>query len=163
MNDLFEVWAFTRVRLDQSLEGLGDEELKWRQHDNSHTIGEILYHIAGAEHYWAARLQRIDPKKTEFDSKLDLAIHDGFLREGKSPFEGSKMNLDDCSRALEYTRAEIEPILSNPSAEMLEMPLISPVGDHVTGRQGLHRLVQHAGYHTGQIWMIRFHPNFPMG
>ncbi|MCW5947214.1 MAG: DinB family protein [Fimbriimonadales bacterium] len=161
MNDLFEVWAFTRVRLDQSLEGLDDAGIKWRQHGNSHTIGEILYHIAGAEHYWAARLNRIDPKRSEFDAKLDLAIHDGFLREGHSPFGESEMNLRDCSLALDYTRTEIKPILANPSAEMLEMPLISPVGDHVTGRQGLHRLVQHCGYHTGQIWMIRSHPGFP--
>ncbi len=161
MSDLYDVWRFTRQRLSQAIDGLSDNQVTWRQHERSHTIAEILYHIAGAEHYWAARLHGQNPARTDYEGKLDLAVKDGFLRDGHSPFDDAEMTVAGCLAALEFTEVEIEPVLSSPTIDQLEMRLVSPVGDDVSGREGLARLAQHAGYHTGQIWMIRSHPEFP--
>jgi len=161
MSEFGETWKFTRVRLDASLEGLTDEQMSWRPHENAHTIFELLYHIAGCEHHWATRMTRRSPEETDFDAKLDQAAKDGFLREGGCPFD--EMSLPAARRALDYAREEIEIVICRPTAEQLAMTLLSPIGDTVTGREGLARLAQHAGYHTGQIWMMRMDPCFPAG
>lgn len=155
MTELGEVWAFTRVRLDQSLTGLTDEQMRKTPYPGGHSIFEIAYHIAGAEHYWATRLAGIDPNRTEYDAKIDRAIFDGFLREGDSPFTEDDLNQSSLSQALAYTEGLVRPIYENPTPEQLEFKMTSPIGDQVTGREGLIRLAQHAGYHTGQIWTIR--------
>lgn len=155
MTELGDVWAFTRVRLDQSLDGLTDKQMMVTPYPGGHSIFEIAYHIAGAEHYWACRLLDIDPNRTPYDAKIDRAIFDGFLREGDSPFTEDDLNRSALDQALAYTEGLIRPIYENPTAEQLEFRMKSPIGDDVTGREGLIRLAQHAGYHTGQIWTIR--------
>jgi hypothetical protein len=160
MHDLGRVWLFTRERLRQSIEGLSDEEMRWRPHHEAHTIFEILFHIAGAEHYWASRLTGRDPAENDMAHMLDLAVKDGFLRDGACPFGPEYMNRRAAEDALELTRAEIEPVICHPTPEQIAMSLTSPVGDNVNGLDGLARLAQHAGYHTGQIWLMRMDPRF---
>jgi hypothetical protein len=53
MTQFAEVWHFTRARLEQAMQGLTHEQMCWRPHSEAHTIFELLYHIAGAEYYWA--------------------------------------------------------------------------------------------------------------
>ena len=158
MSDLADVWSFTRVRLAASYEGLSDDQLRWRPHPAAHDIGEILYHIAGAEHYWWARLSGA---KSGLDERLDWAVKDGFLRNAPCPFGNEDISLNKIEAALAFTRERIFPILLAPTVEQLSMQLESPIGDMVSGREGMIRLVQHAAYHTGQIWMIRMSPGFP--
>lgn len=155
MTDLGLVWEFTRFRLRQSLEGLTDDQLRQRPFEGGHSIVEIVYHIAGAEHYWGSRLAGIDPNRSEYDVLLDRAIHDGFLNEKDFPFGLEDLNRAAIEKALDYTEELIRPIFENPTNAHLTMNMLSPIGDPVTGKQGLTRLAQHAGYHTGQIWMIR--------
>lgn len=161
MSDLELVWRFTRQRLAQSLEGLSDSAIRWRQHHCSHTIGEILYHVAGAEHYWGTRILESDPNATELGRKLERATYDGFLRDGACPFGESEMTLGHCLDALNYTEEQIRAVFATSDSARLQLRLTSPIGDPVTVREGLARLAQHAGYHTGQVWMIRTHPDFP--
>ncbi|MEA2553644.1 MAG: hypothetical protein QOJ65_1820 [Fimbriimonadaceae bacterium] len=161
MRALFDVWQFTRERLKPSHEDLSQEQLQWRPHPGTHSLGEILYHIAGAEHYWASRFSGRDPRASEWEDKLDRAVTDGFLKEAPAPFGPDEMTPELITRALEFTASEIAPILESPTSEQLEMPIISPIGDHINGYQGMLRLVQHASYHTGQIWIIRTQPAFP--
>src|SRR5262245_35158876 len=63
MQPLRDAWKFTRDRLDQSYQDLTEKQLIWRPHPDAHSIGEILYHVAAAEHYWAARLTDQNPAK----------------------------------------------------------------------------------------------------
>ena len=163
MRDLADVWLFTRARLRQTLADLTDEQMLWRQHSDGHSIGEYLYHIAGAEHYWASRMSGRHPSGTEFEGKLDGAVLYGFLREGEFPFGEADMTKAKAEAALAFTYERIKPVFEEPRPEQLTMPLISPMGDNVTGREGLIRLAQHAAYHTGQIWVVRLDPRFPPG
>ncbi len=161
MSDLFEVWRFTRERLSQALHGLKEEQLNWRMYPGCHTIAELVFHIAGAEHYWATRLGMKNPAGNEYEAKLDRSVQDGFLRDGSIPMGPGPHPASDVQKALDYAQAEIEPILRDTTDLQKTMVLTSPIGDEVKGNQGLIRLVQHAGYHTGQIWMVRSHPDFP--
>lgn len=162
MHALLDVWQFTRDRLKPSYEDLTEDQLLWRPHPEAHNIGELLYHMAGAEHFWAARLSGRDPHATEWEAKLDRAVREGFLIEGSSsPFEAEDMKMPLIEQALEFSETSLRPILENPTQEQLEMRMISPLGPEVTGYGGLLRIAQHAGYHTGQIWVYRFDPRFP--
>ena len=162
MNALLDVWQFTRDRLGPCYQDLNDEQLRWRAHPGAHSIGELLYHMAGAEHYWAARMTGKDPHDTPWGEKLDRAVREGFLLEGtRSPFTDDDMKLPLIEEALAYSAAALRPILENPSKEQIEMKMISPLGPEVTGYGGFLRIVQHAGYHAGQIWIFRMDPRFP--
>lgn len=155
MTELGQVWAFTRVRLQKSIEDFSDDQVRQAPYPGGHSIGQIVAHIAGAEHYWAARLTGQDPDATELDAKLDRAIMDGFLRAGDCPFSDDELSLGGVLSLLDYSERQIRPLYENPSAEQLAFRMKSPIGDDVDGHEGLIRLAQHAGYHTGQIWTIR--------
>jgi uncharacterized damage-inducible protein DinB len=161
MTDLGLVWEFTRMRLDAALDGVTEVQAAWRPYPGAHCIAEHLVHVAGAEHYWAARLRGLDPRGSEFESKLDRSVREGYLVDGLPPFGADGTSLSFGRRCLDHSRAEIGDLMSAPSADQLAREVESPVGDQVTGKQGLVRLAQHAGYHTGQIWLIRMHPEFP--
>lgn len=163
MTEFAEVWHFTRFRLAQAIEGLSPEQVTWRLYPEAHNIAEIVYHIAGCEHYWAARMTGRDPAATDFEALLDLAVHEGFLREGVGgPFrEARDLNIEALEKALAFTGAKLRPVIEGPTGAQLAMQMVSPIGNEVTGAEGLARLSQHAGYHTGQIWMIRMSPGFP--
>lgn len=150
-----DVWRFTRARLAQSLDGLDESAGNLSAFPGGHTIAEIVLHIAGAEHYWWARMAEVSAGHPEFDAKLDAAVIDGFLRDAPVPFEPDEITLANGIAKLEAMRPRIEALYFGASEEQLGIPMISPIGDPVDGREGLIRLAQHAGYHTGQIWQIR--------
>ena len=155
MTDLAAVWHFTRARLDATLQGLTDDDMEYRPFTGAHTVFEIVFHVCGAEHYWASRMGVNQLHDIELATLLEQSVFEGFLRHGNPPFGPiwrHRLPMEDVMR---QTFALIRPIMENPTPHQLDMPLVSPIGDSITGRQGLTRLAQHAGYHTGQIQMIR--------
>jgi hypothetical protein len=52
-------------------------------------------------------------------------------------------------------RREIEPVLRGPSERRPAMAPTSPIGDSVTGMEGLRRLARRSRHHGGQVWLIR--------
>jgi hypothetical protein len=118
--------------------------------------------MAGAEHYWATRMTDRDPRANPWEEKLDKAVREGFLLDNtSSPFGPEDMKPDLVAKALDCSYTSLKPIIENPTQEQLEMRLISPIGPEVSGYEGLIRIAQHAGYHAGQIWIIRSLPDFP--
>jgi len=162
MHDLLTIWQFTRTRLAQAIAGLNEAQLNWRLFEGAHSIAEYLYHVAGAELYWAHHLGRWQPAD-EFEAGVLACATDSFLNEKPFPLPQSVCTLYDVERALNLSRAHLSPILESPTPEQLAKPVRSPIGDPVTGREGLIRVAQHAAYHTGQIWLMRMHPAFPQG
>ncbi len=161
VSELVEYWLFGRRRLETAVEGLSDAQAEWRMHDSAHSVIEIVYHLAGAEQYWWKRMKPAPDSDPHFDPKLESAVFDGFLRDGACPFGGEENSLKQCLNVYQRTGGLIRPILELPTREQLEMRLISPFGDDVSGKEGLIRLCSHAPYHCGQIWAMRLHPQFP--
>lgn len=155
MNDLASVWHFTRVRLDSVLGDLSDEEMGARPIPGCHSIFDIVYHVCGAEHYWASRMGGSPLEDRRLAALLERAIFDDFLRDGTPPFDGEWLTRSRLESVMAQTFAMIRPIFEAPTPGQLEMRLTSPIGDPVTGREGLTRLAQHAGYHAGQIQLFR--------
>lgn len=161
MNEYAQIWQFTRERLRAAYQDLNPAQLTWKPYAGGHGICEYLLHVAGAEHYWAARLVAKDPRPTEFEAKLDRAVREGFITEVAFPFGPEELTLRMAEDALQFAYDELAPIIEKPKAEQLEMRIESPLGPVVSGREGLWRVCQHAAYHTGQIWHMRLNPDFP--
>ncbi|MCS7208998.1 MAG: DinB family protein [Fimbriimonadales bacterium] len=162
MSELAALWRFTRARLAQAIEGLTDAQLNWRMFAGAHSIAEYLYHVAGAELYWAHHLGGWQPAD-EFEAGVLACTRDSFLNDAPFPLAASLCNTTDVHRALNLSYAQLAPIIDSPTPEQLAKPVRSPIGDPIDGREGLIRVAQHPAYHTGQIWLIRMHPEFPSG
>lgn len=162
MREIADIWRFTRTRLAQAIEGLSDAQLNWRMFEGAHSIAEYLYHVAGAELYWAHHLGGWQPAN-EFEAGVLACCTDSFLNEKPFPLSPSLCNARDVARALGFAYEQLAPIIESPTPEQLAKPLRSPIGDAITGWEGLIRVAQHAAYHTGQIWLMRMHPAFPRG
>jgi hypothetical protein len=87
---------------------------------------------------------------------------DSFLNEKPFPLPQTRCNATDAERALRLAYEQLAPNIESPTPEQLAKPVRSPIGDPIDGREGLIRVAQHAAYHTGQIWLMRMHPQFPM-
>ena len=161
MEAIAELWRFTRLRLDQAIADLDDRALNWRLFDGAHSIAEYLYHVAGVELYWAHHLGGYMPQD-EFEQGVLRCATDSFLREAPFPLLPSACTVEQVRRTLARSGELFRPLVEAPTAEQLAMPVTSPIGDPITGREGLLRAAQHASYHTGQIWLMRMHPEFPL-
>ncbi len=155
------VWQFTRVRLDHALEGLTGEQWIWRPHPQAHSIAELAMHVAGAEFYWWSRLTNLRPSSPDYDERLDRAVIDGYLSESDFPYSPEELTQDFVRAKLKSMQSRMEELFRHLNDHQLSMTLTSPIGDILTGYGGLTRLAQHAGYHTGQIWLMRMMPDFP--
>ncbi len=160
MWDVASVWYFTRLRLDQAIADLDDAGMNWRLFEGAHSIAEYLYHVAGVELYWAHHLAGYEPKDAFEEGVLRCAT-DSFLRDAPFPLPQSVCTAERVRQTLQFTADLFRPLIESPTPQQMEMPVTSPIGDPITGREGLIRASQHAGYHTGQIWLIRMHPDFP--
>jgi uncharacterized damage-inducible protein DinB len=160
MSELLAIWRFTRTRLAQAIEELTDAQLNWRIFEGAHSIAEYLYHVAGVELYWAHYLGAWQPND-EFEAGVLACTCDSFLNERPFPLSQSLCNAADVKRALVLAYERFAPLIESPTPEQLAKPVRSPIGDPITGREGLIRVAQHAAYHTGQIWLMRMHPAFP--
>ncbi|MFQ3611816.1 MAG: DinB family protein [Fimbriimonadales bacterium] len=160
MEALAELWRFTRLRLDQAIADLDDTGLNWRLFEGAHSIAEYLYHVAGVELYWAHHLGGYTPSD-EWEWGVLRCATDSFLREAPFPLPPSACTVEQVRRALERSAELFRPLIEHSTPEQLAQPVTSPIGDPITGREGLIRAAQHASYHTGQIWLMRMHPQFP--
>lgn len=153
MHAFGEVWSFTRMRLQTTLASVSEAAAQARAHDAGHSTIEYCLHIAGAEHYWARRLGGC--AESERGALLERCLFEGYLHEGDFPSYFSNWSLSQAKGELDWTEGLIRPIFESPSEEQLNKELVSPIGDVVTGREGLLRLAQHAAYHTGQIVLLQ--------
>lgn len=71
------------------------------------------------------------------------------------PFPQSACTYEATQHALTRTYALLRPIIDNPTPDVLQKSVISPIGDPIDGHEALIRVAQHASCHTGQIRLIR--------
>lgn len=161
MSPYGEVWRFTRERMAPSYLDLSPAQLRWRPTADARSIGEMLYHVAGAEHWFGCRLRGIDPNSTDYDARLDRSVRAQFINDDPFPFEDVDMNVPMIESALQHTDGIVRPVLENPSQEVMTRLVETPLGPTVEGIGGLWRIAQHAAYHTGQIWTYRQMAGFP--
>jgi len=159
MSQYGEVWTFTRGRLQQAYQDLSDAQLRWRPYAGAHSIGEMVYHVAGVETWFAVRMGEL--RRTAELEKLADAARATYITDDAFPFVDADMTLHGLDVALEVAHALIAPIIELPNEHHLTMQVETVIGPVVNGVACLWRVAQHAAYHTGQIWTYRMDPRFP--
>ena len=125
-------------KIERCLERLTDEEVWWRAHEESNSIGNLLLHLAGNVRQWIVSGlgggpdQRV--RQEEFDERSKLARAELLAR--------LKQTLQEADDVL----ARLDP------ASMLRERQIQ--GHDVTTLQAIFHVVEHFSMHTGQIILI---------
>lgn len=159
MNDFAATFQLTRTRFEDALKGLSTEQLNFRLHADTLTIGEMALHIAGVEFFVIGQL--LDETYDEATEKLRRAARDGALNDAPFPFTESEITPELVQSALASGRQKTEAIMTSITPEIRAKEIVSALGPIIDGVGALARLSFHPGYHHGQIWMIKSAPSFP--
>ncbi|MBC8065439.1 MAG: hypothetical protein H7Y17_11445 [Chlorobia bacterium] len=152
-------WRLCRGRFSDAIKDLNQEQLNWRLHDNTLTLGEAAIHVAGVEVSFISQLT--ETELDDFNLKLKRAATEGVVNDKPFPFLPAEITPDLVRKALEIGQGMTEPVIDNPSEEILKKELVSALGPVITGEGALARFAFHPGYHQGQAHLIRTAPGFP--
>jgi hypothetical protein len=159
MSDFLTTYRLSRGRLDETIWDLNADQLNWRLHTDALTIGEMVLHVAGVEVAFASQLTGIELDESLL--KLRRAATEGSLNDKPFPYSTGEITPDLVHQALTTSRAIVEPILANPTEEVLDKQVQSALGPVIDGRGTLARFAFHPAYHQGQAYLIRHCPGFP--
>ena len=160
MNDFHVTYDLVRGRLIDAVKDLNDEQLKWRLHPASPSICEMVLHVCGVEMSFAYQLLRAKPDD-EFDKRITSCARDGIVNDNPYPFGEHEQGAELMNRILERSFAVVGPVIEQASDSVRATQIESALGPMIDGNGAFARIAYHPGYHTGQIWTYRFHPDFP--
>lgn len=159
MSDFAASWHLSRQRFTDCLSGLSAEQLNWRIHPGSLTIGEMALHVAGVETWFVSQLQGVN--MDEFGAKLASAATDGVVNEKPFPFDASEVMPELVQRALLHAYQIVDPVIADPQPDFLAKEIKSALGPMISGHGALARLAFHSAYHQGQAYLMQTAPGFP--
>jgi hypothetical protein len=152
-------WALSRQRLLNAVLDLNDAQLSWRIHSKALSIGQMAVHVAGVEVSFSSQLTGRELSSEE--KKIKASATDGVVNEKPFPYEDSELTPAKVSEILETGKRWLEPVITDPTPELLSKELVSALGPVITGDGALTRLAFHSAYHEGQAYLIRTAPGFP--
>ncbi len=159
MSDFGETWRLVRGRFDDAVSGLSEEQLRWRIHPESLTIGEMALHVAGVEISFISQLKGETPEGRE--GQLKAAATDGVVNSEPFPFILEEINPALVDWALATARAEVEGMVENITPDIRATQIKSALGPIIDGTGAFARLAYHPGYHQGQVHLVKTAPGFP--
>ena len=145
--------------MDDVLTGLNDAQLNWKIHDKALSIAQMLVHVAGVEVSFTAQLLGLELEGEALT--LKGAATEGVVNDLPFPFSPEELTAAKVSELLAYGRSLVEPIITNPSPEILAKEIVSALGPIITGEGAFCRLAFHPAYHHGQAYLILTSPGFP--
>jgi len=158
VTDFAITWSLVRGRLIDALKGLNHEQLNWRLHPGTLTLGEMAIHVAGVEVSFCTQLTGETPEGVE--ARLKAAATDGSVNDKPFPFSVEEITPEFVAEALEIGRQKVEPLISNPDPYRRGQ-IVSALGPTIDGTGAFARLAYHPGYHQGQVHIIKTAPGFP--
>lgn len=112
-------------------EDLTPNQLNFRLHPAGNSIGEILYHTAGVEHYYGHRMNGTDPHKSEWEARLDNSVMDQGLDPGDFPYEEADVTVEKIKKAFAHGESIVKPILESPTEAQLNSRIQSALGQRL--------------------------------
>jgi uncharacterized damage-inducible protein DinB len=160
MSDFGETWRLIRGRFDDAVRGLSHEQLNWRMHPQSLTLGEMALHVAGVEVSFMSQLAGEEP--TGDEARLKAAATDGSVNENPFPFAESEITAEKVDWALELARQKVAAMIDDLTPEVRARQVKSALGPVVDGTGAFARIAYHPGYHQGQAYLIKSAPGYPV-
>jgi hypothetical protein len=161
MSDFAATWELIRGRFDDALSGLSQEQLNWRLHPETLTLGEMAIHLAGVEISFISQL--LGAPLDDWDTRIRAASTDGVVNSEPFPFAPDEITPDLVQAALTRSRAMVQPVINNLTEEVRQKQIKSALGPIIDGTGAFARLAYHPGYHQGQAHLIKTAPGFPPG
>lgn len=153
-------WKLSRGRFVDAIKDLNQEQLNWRLHPGTLTLGESALHVAGVEVSFVSQLN--DSPVDGLAARLKTAATEGVVNENPFPFAPEEITPELVAKSLDLAEQMARPLLENPSQAVLEKEIVSALGPVITGEGALARFAFHPGYHQGQAHLIRTAPGFPI-
>lgn len=160
MTDFYASWQLSRGRFDETIQGLTGEQLNWRLHDKTLTNGEAALHVAGVELYFCSQLLG---RPDLADPRLIACATQGVVDDQPFPFSADEITPEFVAESLALARRHAEPVIKEPSPQLLQKEIKSALGPIITGQGALARLAFHPAYHQGQAYLLLMAPGFPRG
>lgn len=152
-------WSLSRGRFDEAIADLNQEQLNFRLHDKALTIGEMALHVAGVEFWFMSQLHGKSPEGE--DARLAKAATDGSVNDKPFPFSTDEITPEFVKERMAFSRAIVAPVIEMIPDALRAIEVLSALGPIITGDGVFARLSFHAGYHHGQVYLIRTAPSFP--
>jgi hypothetical protein len=159
VSDFSVAWTLSRQRLVDTVSDLNAKQLNWRIHPSALSIGQMTIHVAGVEVLFASQLLGLE--LDEFGRKLKSSATDGVVNDKPFPYADAEITPTLLLTVLSFAKIMLEPVITNPSHEILAKELVSALGPVITGEGACARLAFHPAYHQGQAYLIRKSPDFP--
>lgn len=125
-------------KIERCLEKLTDEDIWWRPHADSNSIGNLLLHLSGNARQWIVSGVGLEPDARERQGEFDA-------REGLSRAE--------LLATLKQTLDEVDLALSLVAPQSL-LDRRSIQGSEVSVLEAIFHVVEHFSMHTGQVILI---------
>jgi hypothetical protein len=158
MNGFADTYKISHARMLQVIEGLSDEQLRWRPHSAALSIFEMFMHVAGGEMFFAARL--LGRTLSAEESRIESCARDRVINDRPFPFSDSEGSLGLLMESLQRTHELVQPMMEDPEP-WAEKRIETPLGPEDFAAGIFARIAQHPAYHTGQAWIYRSDPRFP--
>lgn len=159
MGDFEAAWRLSRSRFVDAITGLSQEQLNWRMHPSSLTLGESALHVAGVEVSFISQL--LDLPLDARLTKLKLAATEGVVNDAPFPFQPEEITPEAIADALATSETMVEPVIQDPIEPVRQKLIKSALGPMIDGSGAMARLAFHAAYHQGQAHLIKTAPGFP--
>jgi len=125
-------------RILECLRMLSEEDIWWRPHSTSNSVGNLALHLSGNIRQWIISSLGGEPDRRERDKE--------FAERGPLPRRGLVTRL-------RRTVFEADKVLQELGTDEL-IRVYSIQGFRVTGLEAVAHVVEHLAYHTGQIIYI---------
>ena len=159
MSDFATAWNLCRQRFLDEIKDLRADQLNWRIHPESLSIGQMAIHVAGVETLFASQLAGKELSADE--ARLKTAATEGVVNDQSFPFSDGEIGPDLVGSSLASSRAMLEPLITSPSPAVLTKEIKSALGPIITGEGAFARMAFHSAYHQGQAYLIKTAPGFP--
>jgi hypothetical protein len=90
MTDFAISWNLCRGRFVDSVSGLTNEQLNYRLHSETLTIGEMALHVAGTELWFVSQLTKRE--NDAYEAKLIKAATDSVVNDLPFPYSREEVN-----------------------------------------------------------------------
>jgi hypothetical protein len=159
VSDFFETWDLVRKRFVNEYAGLTSEQLNWRLHPGTLTIGESAIHVYGVEVSFLSQL--MGTSLDEFGARVKSSSVDGVINDNPFPFGSTEITPEQIGKAEALARAAVQPVITDLTDEIRARQIKSALGPIIDGTGAMARLAYHPAYHQAQAYMIKTAPGFP--
>lgn len=159
MTQFSQTWQLTRKRFEDAVSGLRQDQLNWRLHPDTLTIGEMALHVCGTEVSFVSQLLGAElDAETE---RLKMAATDSVVNDRPFPYAAEDITPELVASSFDKVRAYVEPVITDPPESIKGKEIVSVLGPVIDWQGAFARLSYHPGYHQGQVHIVRSSPGFP--